>query len=955
MPPTDFLHRANADYIERLYAQYRSDPQSLEPEWQAFFAGYDLGADLPGKVRPSAMQSPASQPPATQPPTNGQAAEPLDRLVEGAYDLVHSYRELGHYIARVDPLGHDRPPHPLLALGESGLAEADLDRPVGAGSFLGPPAASLRELLRQLQTTYCGTLGVEYMDIASRDQRTWLQERIEPALNRPSLPARQSRRTLELLVTAQTFEEFLHAKFLGQKRFSVEGAESLIPLLDTLIEEGAALGAQEVVMGMAHRGRLNVLAHVLNKPYEIILGEFAKRAPSDSPEGEGDVKYHRGFSHNRVTLGGHKVHCSLSSNPSHLELVNPVIEGMARAKQERRGDRGRSQVVPILIHGEAAFTGQGIVPETLGLSELPAYRTGGTIHVIVNNQVGFTATPQQTRCTPYPTDVAKMVQAPIFHVNGDDPAAVVHAARLAIAFRQQFKCDVLIDLWCYRRHGHNEADDPTFTQPVMYRQIAGHPPVAQVYAERLVLEGAIQAAEMERFKTEARGRLDQALAVARELRPRQRTFALGGLWEGLGWAADDWSAQTAVSGELLARVAAGAVRLPTDFHLHRKLQRLLDARSAMAAGTKPVDWGCAEMWALGSLLLEGTAVRLTGQDVERGTFSHRHAVLHDFEQGTRWVPLENLAADQGRFTIVNTMLSELAVMGFEYGFSSADPHTLVVWEAQFGDFVNGAQPIIDQFLTSGEAKWQRMSGLVLLLPHGYEGQGPEHSSARLERFLQQCAENNLQVCNLTHPAQYFHALRRQMRRNFRKPLILMTPKSLLRDERSASRLEDFTQGGFRLVIDDPAQPPRDQVQRLVLCSGRVFYALQAARDERAAGNLALVRVEQLYPLPRAELQAIFARYRRAHEVVWAQEEPRNMGAWSFIEPRLRELLPDGSVLTYQGRDEAASPATGALGLHEMEERELIERALATAAPPMRAEQLAASDGAAAKQTTRGAT
>jgi 2-oxoglutarate dehydrogenase E1 component len=911
MQPSDFVHRANADYLELLQAQYQRDPRSLGSEWQAFFAGFEIGSDA------RAPQSPA----------HGEAQPPTDRLTEGAYDLVHSYRELGHCIAKLDPLGHDRPLHPLLALSESGLSDADLDQPIGVGSFLGPPAQTLRDLLAQLATTYCGTLGVEYMDITNREQRTWLQERMEPSLNRPSLSASTSRRTLELLVTAQAFEEFLHAKFLGQKRFSLEGAESLIPLLDTLIEEGAALGAEEVVMGMPHRGRLNVLAHVLHKPYEIICGEFAKTATPPTAEGEGDVKYHRGYSNNRITALGHKIHCSLSSNPSHLELINPVIEGIARAKQDRRGDRERTRVVPILIHGEAAFTGQGIVPETLGLSELPAYRTGGTVHVIINNQVGFTATPAETRFTPYPTDVAKMIQAPIFHVNGDDPAAVVHAARLAIAFRQQFKVDVFIDLWCYRRHGHNEADDPTFTQPLMYREIEEHLPVARIYAERLASEGALATGEADRIQAAVRERLDKALGLARELKPRQRTTALGGNWEGLDWAGSDWSAQTAVGSEVLLRVTELAAQLPAEFHLHRKLQRLLDARAAMAAGTRPVDWGCAELWAIGSLLLEGVGVRLTGQDVERGTFSHRHAVLHDFEDGTRYVPLEHLAADQGRFTTVNTMLSELAVLGFEYGFSSADPHTLVLWEAQFGDFANGAQPIIDQFIASAETKWQRMSGIVLLLPHGYEGQGPEHSSARPERFLQLCAQNNLQVCYPTHPAQYFHALRRQMHRNFRKPLVLLTPKSLLRDERSASRLQEFTEGGFRTVIDDPAAPERDRVQRLVLCSGRVFYTLQAARDERAAEQIALVRAEQLYPFPREELQGIVARYRRAHEVYWVQEEPRNMGAWSFMEPRLRDLLPDTCVLTYQGRDEAASPATGALGLHEVEEKALVERAL----------------------------
>jgi 2-oxoglutarate dehydrogenase E1 component len=563
MQALDFFHRANVEYLEQLHAQYERDPLSLDGQWRAFFAGLQAGSD-------DFM---------SQPPVPSQAEQSLDRLRQGTFDLVHSYRELGHCVAKLDPLGHNRPPHPLLALRESGLSEADLDQQIAPGNFLGPSAGTLRELLAQLTTTYCGTLGVEYMDITSREQRAWLQDRMEPDLNRPALTARESRRALELLVTAQTFEEFLHAKFIGQKRFSVEGAESLIPLLDTLIEVGAALGAEEFVMGMPHRGRLNVLAHVLHKPYEIIFSEFAKTPSSQSPEGEGDVKYHLGYSNNRVTAQGHQVHCSLSSNPSHLELINPVIEGIARAKQERRGDTEHSRVVPILIHGEAAFTGQGIVPETLSLSELPAYRTGGTVHVIINNQVGFTATPAETRFTPYPTDVAKMIQAPIFHVNGDDPAAVVHAARLAITFRQQFKVDVLIDFWCYRRHGHNEADDPTFTQPVMYREINQHMPVAQIYAEQLVREKQSQAGEVDRIQAEVRQRLDHALGLAHEFKPRQRILALGGLWEGLGWAGSDWSARTGVDSGVLRRVTERTASLPAGFHLHRKLNRLLEARA----------------------------------------------------------------------------------------------------------------------------------------------------------------------------------------------------------------------------------------------------------------------------------------------------------------------------------------------------------------------------------------
>ena len=919
MRALDFFHRANADYVERLYAQFQRDPRSLDGSWQAFFAGFEAGSESPMA---------AGGAPAAVRPSDG---------ADSVYDLVHSYRELGHFVAQLDPLLTRRPDHPLLELSEFGFSEADFSRQVGSGGFAGSTDGTLGDLIERVKATYCGTLGVEYMDISDKEQRAWLQERMEPIHNRPEFSADECRRILSHLVSAETFERFLHTKFVGQKRFSIEGAESLIPLLDTVIEEGAALGVEEIVMGMAHRGRLNVLAHVVHKPYELILSEFAGTDSSPASEGDGDVKYHLGFSDDRLTAGGRKIHCSLSSNPSHLELVDPVIQGMVRAKQEHRGDKDHSRVMPLLIHGEAAFTGQGIVPETLNLSELRGYRTGGTIHIIVNNQVGFTATAQQTRFTPYPTDVARMIQSPVFHVNGDDPQAVVHAARLAIGFRQKFKMDVMIDLWCYRRHGHNEADDATFTQPLLYERIADHPSVTSLYAQRLEDEGKIEPDEADEMKARAREQLDSALDLARERRPRQRFFTLGGLWTGLGrGGVGDATAETKVAIETLRSISSGAARVPEDFAIHPKLKRLHAARIEMANGERPVDFSCAELWALGSLLLEGTPVRLVGQDTERGTFNQRHAVLHDVKKGARYIPLAHLSEKQGSFLVVNTMLSELAVLGFEYGYSSADPRTLVMWEAQFGDFVNAAQPILDQFLASAESKWQRMSGLVLLLPHGYEGQGPEHSSARIERFLQLCAEKNLQVCYPTHPAQYFHVLRRQMHRSFRKPLILLTPKSLLRDDRSTSSLKEFSEGSFRLVIDDPRAPDRDQVKRLLLCSGRIYFPLAAARDKHQRNDAALVRIEQLYPFPRQEIQALIARYRHAHEVVWVQEEPRNMGAWSFIEPRLRDLLPDASVLSYQGRDEAASPATGSFAEHQAEEEALLQQAL-----DVRPEQLAA--------------
>ena len=902
----DFFQRANSAYLDHLYSVFKERPDSLDPQWALFFAGFEAGYGE-GASRPGS-------------PALGQS-----NLADGVSDLVHSYRELGHFEATLDPLGQARPQNPLLSLAQFGLSEEHLSCDVGSGTFLGPTDGTLRSLLDQLRQTYCANLGVEFMHIASKEQRDWLVARIEPSCNVPQLSSDERRRVLDQLLAAETFETFLHTKYLGQKRFSLEGSEALIPLLETVIDEGAALGIDEVVMGMPHRGRLNVLAHVLRKPYELIMSEFEGTTPWQESEGDGDVKYHLGFSNDRTALCGRPIHTSLSYNPSHLELVDPVIQGIVRAKQQRRGDEGQAQVLPMLLHGEAAFTGQGIVPETLSLSELPAYRTGGTIHVIVNNQVGFTATPDQTRFTPYATDVALMIQAPIFHVNGDDPEAIVHAAKLAIAFRQQFNVDVLIDLWCYRRRGHNESDEPAYTQPRMYAQIAQQPSVVQLYAQRLLEAGDIHEDYVEQTAGQLRQRLNEAMNLARQRHPQQKIHALGGLWTGLSRGGDE-QADTAISQDVIDRITDSYLKQPECFSVHPKL-KFLAGRREMAQGARLVDWGCAEMLSIGSLLLEGTPVRLMGQDSERGTFSHRHAVLHDAQTDAPYIPLQHLSAQQGSFTIRNSMLSELAVLGFEYGFSSADPHTLVIWEAQFGDFANGAQPIIDQFLVSAESKWLRMSGLVLLLPHGYEGQGPEHSSARLERFLQLCGDNNIQVCYPTRSAQLFHLLRRQMRRNFRKPLVVMSPKSLLRDERAASALDEFTQASFQPVLGDPRRPNPELVRRLVFCSGRVFYPLDAARQQREQQNLAIVRIEQLYPFPQQQIRAALAQYRRVRDVCWLQEEPRNMGAWSFVEPRLRELLPKHVAPAYIGRDEAASPATGIFHVHEAEEKSFIEQIL----------------------------
>ncbi len=928
MSHLDFVSRVNADYVEDQYRRYRVDPSSVDERWALFFAGFEMadghGNGANGHEEVAVHLAPHR--------TTRPDVEP----VLGVFGLVHAYRELGHLMAHLNPLAPKPAVHPMLEPSEFGFSANDMDRIIECADFKGCTTAALRELIARLQATYCQTFGVEYFHVQDREQRVWLAERMEPTSNRPELTADQRRRILDDLVLAEGFEQFLQLRYTTAKRFSLEGGDALIPLLDTLLEEAGDLGVEEMVIGMPHRGRLNVLANILRKPYEMILAEFEGAFLAKQATGDGDVKYHLGYSNDRVTRAGHKIHLSLSANPSHLEAVNPVIEGMVRAKQNHLGDAERSRVVPVLMHGDAAFTGQGIVSETLGLSELEGYRTGGTIHIIVNNQIGFTTPPEAYRFTPYPSDVAKIIQAPVFHVNGDDPEAAVQAARLAIEFRQRFKKDVIIDLVCYRRHGHNELDDPSFTQPVMYRTIAEHPTPLALYRRRLVADGVVTDADAERRAKELRDLLDDAHAYARDFMPRQPVFAFGGLWRGLGWAGDDWSARTAVPADVLREVSAAMLRTPPGFHPHPKVVKLMEQRAAMVRDGARIDWGCAEALALGALVLEGIPVRMTGQDVGRGTFSHRHAVLHDVETGACYVPLDNIRPGQGKFLILDSMLSENAVLGFEFGFSLADPHKLVIWEAQFGDFANGAQVMIDQFIASSESKWQRMSGLVMLLPHGMEGQGPEHSSARLERYLQLCADMNMQVCNLTTPAQYFHALRRQMHRAFRKPLIIMSPKMLLRYKWAVSSLAELTDGSFQTVFDEPLAGTVDvgvtidprKVTRVILCSGKVYYSLLAGRAEREIDTTAIVRVEQLHPFPRQELATILAGYPAARQVFWAQEEPSNMGAWHFIWNQMRSVLLDGHTLAYVGRRAAASPATGSYKIHQQEEADLINRAFA---------------------------
>jgi 2-oxoglutarate dehydrogenase E1 component len=926
----------NAQYIAELYDQYLADPASVGADWQAFFAGFALGLG-------------GATPPRTVPDFRGSQGEmPQDAIEQatpiGIFDLVHTFREFGHFEASLNPLarelGEKRKPHPMLSLENFGLHDQPGDLYIGIGGFRGPCDGTLGDLVSKLRNTYCRNIGVEFTAIADKEQRDWLADQMEPVLNRPELSPDQKKHILRQLIAAEEFEQYLHRAFVGSKRFSIEGAEALVPLLNTIVEMSGDLGGEQVICAMAHRGRLNVLAHVMAKPYETMLAEFAGTIVHDeSLYGDGDVKYHLGFSNQRVVkvdAGGqqYSIKVSLLPNPSHLELINPIQQGIIRCKQQWLMDGNRRKVVPITLHGDAAFCGQGIVFETLNLSELPGYRTGGTIHTIVNNQIGFTTPPAQGRFTPYPTDVAKAIQAPVFHVNGDDPEAVWHVGRLAIGFRQRFRQDVMIDVWCYRKYGHNEQDEPSFTQPLMYKAIKDHPSVREIYAQRLLSEGVVTSEELEQMKQAILDRLKVAREEAAVEKPRGKVPTFSGVWRGFGRAPDDyrqWQADTSVGREPLERVVASLQNIPKSFTVHPKLNKLLESRVSSVRTGEGIDWGTAEMLALGSLLLEGTNVRFTGQDVERGTFSHRQAVLHDYNTGEKYRPLQYVGGGakherQGRFEIINSMLSEEAVLGFDWGFASADPRNLVIWEAQFGDFVNGAQNIIDQILAAAESKWRYTNGMVLHLPHGYEGQGPEHSNGYLERFLSLCAENNMQVACPSTPAQHFHLLRRQVLRKFRKPLVLMMPKSLLRKPEASSRIEEFTSGSLQLVIDDAAVQQPERVRRVLLCSGKIYFTLDAARRDKGRQDVAIVRVEQLYPFPEHEIRAVIERYHKAAEIFWTQEESRNRGAWTFMQPRLREMFPD-RLIDYRGRDDSASPATGSLKVHAQEEQKLVEEAL----------------------------
>ncbi len=963
---TSFLYGANAPFIADLHAKYVKDPSSVDPEWQAFFAALDdecegvtKSAEGPSWARSDwpipengemtsvldsywpdqdaihtkiAERSPAADPQATR-------AATLDSI--RAIMMIRAYRIRGHLYANLDPLKlTQKTEHSELDYRSYGFTDADLDRPIFIDYVLGLETATLRDILNIVERTYCSTIGVEFMHISEPEEKAWIQERIEGVGKEVQFTPEGKKAILNKLIEGEGFEKFLHVKYTGTKRFGLDGGEALLPALEQIIKRGGNLGVKEIILGMPHRGRLNVLSAVMAKPYHIIFNEF--KGGSSTPEeveGSGDVKYHLGASSDRE-FDGNNVHLSLTANPSHLEAVNPVVMGKARAKQHQGGDRERTTVLPVLMHGDAAFAGQGIVAECLGLSGIQGHRVGGTIHFIVNNQIGFTTSPHHSRTSPYPSDVAKMVQAPIFHVNGDDPEAVVYAAKVATEFRQKFRKDVVIDMFCYRRFGHNEGDEPMFTQPLMYKAIKKHPTTLRLYADRLVREGLLTEEEVQAQIKGFHKFLDEEFVGADSFRPNKADW-LDGRWSGFEIASgEDRRGQTAVAIDRLQEIGHKLTIIPEDFNAHKTLSRIMANKEKMFDTGAGIDWATSESLAFGTLLDEGYPVRLSGQDCIRGTFSQRHSGLIDQDNETRYFPLNHISDSQADFEVIDSMLSEEAVLGFEYGYTLAEPNALVLWEAQFGDFANGAQVLIDQFISSGERKWLRMSGLVMLLPHGYEGQGPEHSSARLERYLQLCAEDNMQVANCSTPANYFHILRRQLHRKFRKPLILMTPKSLLRHKKCVSTLEEMGPGSsFHRVLWDDAQykpgstvelVPDAQIKRVVLCSGKVYYDLLEEREKREINDIYLLRVEQFYPFPAKSLIKELSRFKQA-EMVWCQEEPKNMGAWLFIEPNIEWVLnhieAEYRRPHYVGRHATASTATGLMSKHMAELALFLDEAL----------------------------
>ena len=917
------LYGGNAEFLDALYEQYLRDPGSVEERWRSYFA--QMGGPSGERAHEPLREAIAGRAAA------GRASAPADTAGNARQAavsrLIQVWINRGHLIANIDPLGLMPRPHPRALDPEYfGLSSADLDTEFFTGSRIEavPQRLPLREILGELRQIYAGTVGAEFAHISNSEERLWLQDEFQQGRLRQRFTAEEQRNLLWQLTAAEGLERYLHTRYVGQKRFSLEGTDALIPLLDDLVQRAGDAGVEDVVIGMAHRGRLNVLVNLLGKSPAELFSEFEGAYDTSRLKGSGDVKYHKGFSADLRTAAGN-VHTVLAFNPSHLEVVDPVVEGSVRARQERRGDERAERVLPLLIHGDAAFAGQGVVMETLQLSQARGFFTGGTVHVIVNNQVGFTTSEaSDARSTMYCSDVAKMVEAPIFHVNADDPEAVVFVTRLALKYRLRFRKDVVIDLVGYRRQGHNEADEPAATQPEMYRVIRQRPTARRLYADRLLAAGVLTESEIEAMYEQYRAGLDEGRPQARA------SLGMIGNKYTVDWSAYgqvDWTERvaTGVDGARLRAVGERITEVPADFKLHARVAQLMASRRRMIEGTQALDWGCAETLAYATLLEEGFGVRLSGQDSGRGTFFHRHAVLHDQNTGATWIPLQHVADPQPRVQVIDSVLSEEAVMGFEYGYATTEPASLVIWEAQYGDFANGAQVIIDQFISSGEAKWERFCALTLLLPHGYEGAGPEHSSARLERFLQLCAENNMQVCVPSTPAQMFHMLRRQMHQSFRKPLIVMTPKSLLRHELSVSALADLSRGVFARVIGEIDELPPAEIRRVVFCSGKVYFDLLRARRKEGLRDVALVRLEQLYPFPGEEYQAVLNRYANLREVVWCQEEPQNQGAWYQIRHRLQEFVP--RTVLYAGRAPAAAPATGIVKIHELEQQALVSAAL----------------------------
>ncbi|QFT58967.1 2-oxoglutarate dehydrogenase E1 component [Sulfitobacter sp. THAF37] len=970
---SSFMEGQNADYLEQMYARYANDPAAVDAAWAAFF---DAMGDEDSTVKaeaagPSWARSDWPPAPAGEDfgaltgiwpePTEAKAAgdkitaKAAERGVEVSTEqvraavldsvralmLIRAYRIRGHLAATLDPLGmRDTGDHAELDPKSYGFTDADMDRPIFLDNVLGLEVASMREIVDIVKRTYCGTFALQYMHISDPEQAGWLKERIEGYGKEITFTKNGRKAILNKLVEAEGFEKFLHVKYMGTKRFGLDGGESLIPAMEQIIKRGGALGVKEIVIGMPHRGRLSVLANVLQKPYRAIFNEF--QGGSFKPEdvdGSGDVKYHLGASSDR-DFDGNTVHLSLTANPSHLEAVNPVVLGKARAKQDQLNDTDRTKVMPVLLHGDAAFAGQGVVAECFALSGLRGHKTGGTMHIVVNNQIGFTTAPHFSRSSPYPTDNALVVEAPIFHVNGDDPEAVVHAARVATEFRQKFHKDVVIDLICYRRFGHNEGDEPMFTNPIMYKKIKGQKTTLSLYSDRLVQDGLVPEGEIEDMKADFQKKMNEEFEAGKDYRPNKADW-LDGKWSHLDRSKNKkyQRGKTAISKETLADVGKALTTAPDSFPLHKTVGRLLDAKATMFEEGKGFDWATAEAIAFGSLLTEGYKVRLSGQDSARGTFSQRHSALINQETEDRYYPLNHIREGQAEYEVIDSMLSEYAVLGFEYGYSLAEPNALTLWEAQFGDFANGAQIMFDQFISSGESKWLRMSGLVCLMPHGYEGQGPEHSSARLERFLTMCGGDNWIVANCTTPANYFHLLRRQLHRSYRKPLMLMTPKSLLRHKLAVSTAEEFTTGSsFHRVLWDDAEKGNsdtklvadDKIRRVVMCSGKVYYDLLEERDSRGIDDIYILRFEQFYPFPAQSSVKELERFKNA-EMIWCQEEPKNQGGWSFIEPNIEWVLGRIGAKhgrpTYVGRATAASPATGLASQHKAQQAALVDEAL----------------------------